>query len=864
MFWNAVGRLVDFSGRRAWLVVGIAIVLMAATWGYAAKCLQIRSDFLELLPRDSPGFIAFEHQLGRVGGGASLIVIAESPDKLANEKYIDDLSVKLADHVRANEECVRACKVEACREACGPQLISYVESGTKELRQFYKDNKWLYADLAELEAADDTLDQQIAIKSGLVDDLSADDGAEKKPSDQAKDNLGLDTYRDKWEAAAKKNDDFPSGYFETADGKLIGLRIVSSTSGLGDSAGDDLLHEVEAIAKGLDPSRYNAEMKIGFAGDIPNAAAEKESLVSEAIWVTGIAFLLIMGGVVFFYRSVWSLVIITLPALFGVGCAYAFATATYGYVNTSGAFLGAIILGNGINYPIVLLSRYAEFRARGQSGEEARRDAVFNAFRAELVGALVASIAYGSLTVTRFRGFSQFGTIGFVGMLIVWISIIPLVPALIVIVEGIQQKFPGWMRDRSYAVRERTSGPLVRAVAKVTQRWPWVFVVLSAILSIIAIVQLPRYLSDPWEYNFDKLGSHGSKDDGGAGYWSRKADIVFGGRMNIAGALMLGDTPSQVPLLKAKILQNAAEDPEGSLISGVSTVFDVLPGTPEEQAAKLAVLERIRDRLTPAVLESLSPEERTRVEDMRPPERLQVIEPTDLPQLLKRRFEENNGVVGTVFYVRPKNDVSLSDGHNMLRIAKVTDNIDLPDGTRVKTASRSTIFSEMLKSMGRDGPLATGVSFGAVVIVVLLATANLRGAMMVLTALMCAVLWTIGGAALLNHKLNFLNFIALPITFGIGCEYPFNIFDRSRLLKGDMVAAVTRSGGAVALCSYTTTVGYGSLIAADNQALQSFGWLAASGEIACLFVALFLLPSLFYVFSRKREGEKAAANTRLF
>ena len=27
---------------------------------------------------------------------------------------------------------------------------------------------------------------------------------------------------------------------------------------------------------------------------------------------------------------------------------------TYGYINTSGAFLGAIILGNGINYPIVL------------------------------------------------------------------------------------------------------------------------------------------------------------------------------------------------------------------------------------------------------------------------------------------------------------------------------------------------------------------------------------------------------------------------------------------------------------------------------------------------------------------------------
>ena len=116
---------------------------------------------------------------------------------------------------------------------------------------------------------------------------------------------------------------------------------------------------------------------------------------------------------VLFYRSLWALPIIALPALLGVGFAYSFAMARYGYVNTVGAFLGAIILGNGINYPIILFSRYQEFRARGMAPEVARREAVWNAFRAELVGACVAAIAYGSLGVTRFRGFSQFGAIGF-------------------------------------------------------------------------------------------------------------------------------------------------------------------------------------------------------------------------------------------------------------------------------------------------------------------------------------------------------------------------------------------------------------------------------------------------------------------
>ena len=37
---------------------------------------------------------------------------------------------------------------------------------------------------------------------------------------------------------------------------------------------------------------------------------------------------------------------------------------------------------------------------------------------------------------------------------------------------------------------------------------------------------------------------------------------------------------------------------------------------------------------------------------------------------------------------------------------------------------------------------------------------------------------------------------------------------------------------------------------ADNQALQSFGRLAGSGEVACLAGALLVLPALLHVMSR--------------
>jgi predicted RND superfamily exporter protein len=53
------------------------------------------------------------------------------------------------------------------------------------------------------------------------------------------------------------------------------------------------------------------------------------------------------------------------------------------------------------------------------------------------------------------------------------------------------------------------------------------------------------------------------------------------------------------------------------------------------------------------------------------------------------------------------------------------------------------------------------------------------------------------------------------------------------------------------MCSFTTIVGYGSLLFADFQALQSFGRLAVSGELACLSGALLLLPALLHLLKRR-------------
>jgi uncharacterized protein len=168
-----VERIVDFAGNSPYWVLAFALALLGSSWFYASH-LELHSDFLELLPRDSPGFKAFEHQLGRTGGGATLLVIVESPDRKVNERFIDDASARLDQIVRERKQCLAsaaAARGGPEQKDCGPELISYVEAGTREVRRFFEDHKALYADLQDLEAADRTLDHEIAIRSGLVSDL---------------------------------------------------------------------------------------------------------------------------------------------------------------------------------------------------------------------------------------------------------------------------------------------------------------------------------------------------------------------------------------------------------------------------------------------------------------------------------------------------------------------------------------------------------------------------------------------------------------------------------------------------------------------------------------------------------------------
>ena len=82
-----------------------------------------------------------------------------------------------------------------------------------------------------------------------------------------------------------------------------------------------------------------------------------------------------------YFRRLRAVPLTGIPAAMGTVMAFAVADLAFGYLNSSTAFLGSIIIGNGINYAIVLMSRYEEHRARGDDPDEALRCALGGTWR---------------------------------------------------------------------------------------------------------------------------------------------------------------------------------------------------------------------------------------------------------------------------------------------------------------------------------------------------------------------------------------------------------------------------------------------------------------------------------------------------
>ena len=124
-----------------------------------------------------------------------------------------------------------------------------------------------------------------------------------------------------------------------------------------------------------------------------------------------------------------------------------------------------------------------------------------------------------------------------------------------------------------------------------------------------------------------------------------------------------------------------------------------------------------------------------------------------------------------------------------------------------------------------------------------------RRALAVLVGSGLGSLVMIAACALIGLKVNFLDFVALPIALGLGIDYGINVAHRAD--RDDPSIALRSTGGTVLVCSLTTVIGYASLLVSSNLAIRGFGLASLLGEIACVVTALALVPAIIAVGRRR-------------
>jgi predicted RND superfamily exporter protein len=435
-------------------------------------------------------------------------------------------------------------------------------------------------------------------------------------------------------------------------------------------------------------------------------------------------------------------------------------------------------------------------------------------------------------------------------MALSWASSYAVTPALVLAWE----RFAPIPRDG-----QRPARPLfTKAVSGIVERAPRGTVALAILASVVSVVGIAALAGDPIEHDFRKLRDASAMDEGGPGWWDARVDVLFGDHLTPTAILARDEAQArEVAALVEAARQRNPTTTFGSVLSVATLV-------PEGQAEKLPLVREIRALATPEHLAFLPPDKRMVVQKILPPEGLAPFTTADLPEELRRQLTETDGRLGTPVLIYPAGRIDTWNGLDVRRFATELRSLGLP--ADAPAASALLVFSDVLDAIEHDGPRATALSLAGVVLLVLVAFGlgrrsrrSLADAGWVLAALGVGVLWFGGLAGLLELKLNMLNFIALPITFGIGVDYATNIFQRRRLDHPRSISDVIRTtGGAVTLCSLTTILGYSSLLIARNQALFSFGVLAVLGELACLAAALLAFPAILRLKELAR-AERAAA-----
>ncbi len=646
--------------------------------------------------------------------------------------------------------------------------------------------------------------------------------------DEEKDEADLKAAWKRVEDLAKsKNQDMPfNEIIESKDGKYTFVLVTPRIKFEDIEVGRQLYNRMNREIEDLNPK--SAGVEVTLAGNLSILQEQNRIMLSD---LRNASFLAFIAGIILIalaLRRLGAPFLIGAALLCGVTWTFAFARIAVGHVNIITGFLVSVIIGLGIDFGIHLFMRVQQdIKFKGLAPEDAVREAVISTFPPALTSALTTAGTFLSFMIADFRGFSEFGLIAGIGVLLTLTSSFLVLPPLLLVFGSKRQSVA------SSPSTFFTSGQLHPGLAGAA---------VSITLALV-IVGITNVNDIPFRNNFRELRGKSPATE-----FADYVDRNMGTGFNPAVFIVKNTDDAKKIKDLAQAQQKNGFNGRPSRIGKILSASDLLP---QNQAATESKIEHLKKILNDPKLdraEEIDGEadkkdkeaSSKQAEDLRQAREMANIAPwtmADLPEVFSRRVITQNGKEYMV-YIWPEqrndSDIQAASWDDELNYLSKT---AAEAGIENQSADETLVLAWIYKTILKDGVPLLVMAAVVVFIFLLIDFRKLKPALLIGFTLACGMSVFAGLIHLLKMEINMFNLIVLPSVVGIGVDNAVHIYHRYMDEGLGSLKRVLRTTGAAALmASLTTAFGFGAGIISHNVGLQSLGSLAVVG-IASVFTA---------------------------
>lgn len=875
-------RLLDFlrpililNLRYPLVAIAVAVSLSFVA-GWFATGLRVDTDLANLLPKDHPTVIALQELQQTLGGETTLQVAIRSPEFDANVAFADSLIAKalLSMDTRLNrpffERAEFRRETQILREnalwlATESELNEITAYLVEEITQAKEDANPFLFDLFEDE---DFADEDVSEGDLYAGDTTGEDTTGAEFSGVKETRKDLSRFRETY------NRIIPSEYPVNEDSTLLVIQLYPTGSKSDIRYLEMMFEDMGSVIKSLDPTSFHPQMDVRYGGRLKRHLDELNSVMGDVFksFASGLTSVILLVMLYFyikssrtqfksngrkgywriafiqFYRSPVSVAVIGVPLMMSLLMTFGITWLVIDSLNTMTAVLFVILFGLGIDYGIHFYARYLELRGEGTDVKDALITTYETTGSAIFASALTTASALLILMVAEFRGFSEFGFISGLGILLALLCMLWILPALIVVFERFglilvhnQQTDADGEFSNPLLQEGFTQAQQVQSLSRSTFSFPaFRQILIGGFLLTGTVLLFSDHLR--FEYEFGKLEPEFPDY---LEFRKFASGVDEDTRRN--PAYILADTHEEIFEI-VDSLQTRKLSHSNTTIGDIESLTERFPYNEQTQQEKLLSIARIRNLLQDPFLRDQKNEDLDLLREAS--QTRNPLTEADLPEFLKNRFVTKDGTLGKFVIVYPS--VGLSDGRNSIAFKHEIGEIGLSTGRTVYAASTSLVAAEMLDLMRRESPYMVGGTFLMVFIFMLFTFRSFRWSFIAAIPLAIGLVMLFGLMLLLDFKFNFYNLVVLPAILGIGCDNGIHIAARYREEGRQSLRTVLRSTGQhISIGSLTTMMGFGGLLFTTHPGLRSLGEMAVLGIGMALITALTFMPALLQYLENK-------------